>query len=142
MTLSNPTDTQPAVKQTRKRGRSATEKRHSVAQRVQRHRSTATNAARVDSFQRSNDGCSDCAPATTDGCYNSCIGTATAPPLAAMRTPVPRQSDAPLPAAMTDSCAMLLTAPRRTTARYSLACKGAVLGIPPPAAGARTRVYC
>jgi hypothetical protein len=55
------------------------------------------------------------------------------PPLAAMRTPVSRQSDAPLPAAMTDSCAMLRTAPRRTTARYNLACKGAVLGIPPPA---------
>jgi hypothetical protein len=55
------------------------------------------------------------------------------PPLAAMRTPVSHQSDAPLLPAMTDSCAMLLAAPRRTTARYSLACKGAVLGIPPPA---------
>jgi hypothetical protein len=39
------------------------------------------------------------------------------PLLAAMRTPVARPLDVPLPAAMTDSSAMPPTAPRRTTAR-------------------------
>jgi hypothetical protein len=95
MTLSDPTDTQPAVKQARKCGRSAEEKRQQSEERVQRHRSTTagtaqadtarenhrlrmqrsrvqsklitTITARFDSFRRSNDGRAESATPTNDG---------------------------------------------------------------------------
>jgi hypothetical protein len=143
MTLSNPTDTQPAVKQTHKRGRSATEKRQSTAQRVQRHRSNAAGTAQAEivrenhrmRMQRSRASKENTPPPSQQESTRSdeamtaiptvhrppmTVATTAAlaqqrpPPLAAMRTPVSHQSDAPLPAAMTDSCAMLRTAPRRT----------------------------
>jgi hypothetical protein len=47
MTLSDPTDMQPAVKQARKRGRSAEEKRQQSEVRVQRHRSTTAGTAQA-----------------------------------------------------------------------------------------------
>jgi hypothetical protein len=51
MTLSDPTDTQPAVKQARKRGRSAEEKRRQSAERKQRHRSTTAGTAQADTVR-------------------------------------------------------------------------------------------
>jgi hypothetical protein len=51
MTLSDPTDAQRAAMQTRKRGRSATEKRRLSAQRVQRHPSDAAGTERKASIR-------------------------------------------------------------------------------------------
>jgi hypothetical protein len=162
MKRSIPIDTQPATKQTRKRKKSTPEKRHSAAQHLLRHRSNAAGTAHADivhekdrqARQRSRASEENTPPPSQQESTRSdeamtaiptvhrppmTVTTTAAlaqqqpPPLAAMRTPVSHQSDAPLPAAMTDSCAMLLISPRRTTAWYSLACKGAVLGIPPPA---------
>jgi hypothetical protein len=146
MTLSDPTDTQPAVKQARKRGRSAEEKRRQSAARKQRHRSTTAGTAQADiarendrlAMQRSRASKENTPPPSQHASALSGEATAAvpspqrqpmtavpaavsgqhhAPPIAAMRTPASRRSDAPLPAAMTDSSAR----------------KGAALGIPPPA---------
>jgi hypothetical protein len=48
MTLSDPTDTQPAVKLARKRGRWAEEKRRQSAERKQREQSNAAGTAHAD----------------------------------------------------------------------------------------------
>jgi hypothetical protein len=148
MTLSDPTDTQPAVKQARKRGRSAEEKRQQSEERVRRHRSTTAGTAQADTVrerdrlakQRSRASKENTPPPSQQESTPSREATTAVPspqlkrrpmtavpaavsgqrhvqPLAAMRTPASRRSDAPMPAAMTDSSA----------------CKGAALGIPPPA---------
>jgi hypothetical protein len=155
MTLSHPTNTQPATKQTRKRGRSAEEKRRNKTARKQQERSNAAGTAQAD-IARENDrlrkqqsrACKENSPpssqqeSTLSGEAMTAVpnpqrrpmtavraavsGQHHAPPIAAMRTPASRQSYAPMPAAMTDSSAD----------------KGAALGIPPPriGSGARTRV--
>jgi hypothetical protein len=162
MKRSVPIDTQPATKQTRKRKKSTPEKRHSATVRKQRERSNAAGTAQEEivrenhrmRMQRSRASKENTPPPSQQESTRSdeamtaiptvhrppmTVATTAAlaqqqpPPLAAMCTPVSRQSDAPLPAAMTNSCAVLRTAPRRTTTRYSLACNGAVLGIPSPA---------
>jgi hypothetical protein len=146
MTLSDPTDTQPAVKQARKRGRSAEEKRRQSAERVQRHRSTAAGTAQADiarendrlrmqrsrAFKENTPPPSQQASALSGEAMTAVPSAQRRPmtavpaaasgqrhvqPLAAICTPASRRSDAPMPAAMTDSSAR----------------KGAALGIPPPA---------
>jgi hypothetical protein len=134
--------TQPATKLTRKRKRSTPEKRESAARRQQRHRSNPAGTAQADivrenhrlRMQRSR-ASKESTPApsqqesTLSGDAMTAVRTVHRPmtavpaavchvqPLAAMRTPASRRSDAPMPAAMTDSSAR----------------KGAALGIPPPA---------
>jgi hypothetical protein len=146
MTLSNHTDTQPVAKQTRKRGRSATEKRRQSTERVQRHRSNAAGTAQADivrendrlRMQRSRASQENTPPPSQQESALSgeamaavprpqrrpmtAVPTAASvqqqpPPFAALRTPVSRPLDALLPATMTDSRAMPPTAPRRTIAR-------------------------
>jgi hypothetical protein len=146
MTLSDPTDTQPAVKQARKRGRSVEEKRQQSEERVRRHRSTTASTAQADTVherdrlakQRSRSSKENTPPPSQQESTPSREATTAVPspqcrpmtavpaavsgqrhvqPLVAMRTPASRRSDAPMPAAMTDSSAR----------------KGAALGIPPPA---------
>jgi hypothetical protein len=146
MTLSDPTDTQPAVKQARKRGKSAEEKRQQSEERVRRHQSTTAGTAQADTVrerdrlakQRSRASKENTPPPSQQESTPSREATTAVPspqrrpmtavpaavsgqrhvqPLAAMRTPASRRSDAPMPAAMTDSSAR----------------KGAALGIPPPA---------
>jgi hypothetical protein len=141
MKRSIPIDTQPATKQTRKRKKP--EKRHSAAQRLLRHRSNAAGTAHAHivrenhrmRMQRSRASKENTPPPSQQETTRSdeamtaiptvhlppmtaattaALAQQRPPPLAAMRTPVSHQSDAPLPAAMTDSCAMLRTAPRRT----------------------------
>jgi hypothetical protein len=51
MTLSDPTDTQPAVKQARKRGRLAEDKRQQSEERVRRHQSTTAGTAQADTVR-------------------------------------------------------------------------------------------
>jgi hypothetical protein len=138
-----PNDAQPATKRTRRRSKSTPEKRESAAQRVQRHRSNAAGTAKeADTrendrlrMQRSRASQENTPPPSQQESGQAmpavpslqrrpmtAVPTAASaqhqpPPLAAMRTPVSRPLDAPLPATMTGSHAMPPTAPRRTTAR-------------------------
>jgi hypothetical protein len=146
MKRSAPTNAQPAPKRTRRRTKSTPEKRQSAAKRVQQHRSTTAGTAQAD-IARENDRLrkqqsraskentpppsqqasalsGEAIPAVRTvhrqpmtAVPAAASGQRHEQPLAAMRTPASRRSDAPLPAAMTDSSAMPPTAPRRTTAR-------------------------
>jgi hypothetical protein len=146
MKWSAPTDAQPAPKRTRRRTKSTPEKRQSAAKRVQQHRSTTAGTAQAD-IARENDRLrkqqsraskENTPPPSQQASALSGEATTAVPspqrrpmtavpaavsgqhhvqPLAAMRTPASRRSDAPMPAALTDSSAMPPTAPRRTTAR-------------------------
>jgi hypothetical protein len=119
-----------------RRTKSTPEKRRNKTSYKQREQSNAAGTAQADivrennrlAIQRSRTSKENTPPpsqqasalsgeATTndDARTSSCIGHVQ--PLAAMHTPASRQSDAPMPAAMTDSSAR----------------KGAALGIPPPA---------
>jgi hypothetical protein len=146
MKRSAPNDAQPAPKRTRRHTKSTPEKRESAARRKQRERSNAAGTAQADiarennrlAMQRSRASKENTPPPSQQASALSGEATTAVPspqrrpmtavpaavsgqrhvqPLAAKHTPDSRRSDAPMPAAMTDSSAR----------------KGAALGIPPPA---------
>jgi hypothetical protein len=146
MKRSAPNEAQPATKRTRRRTKSTPEKRRNKTAYKQRERSNANGTEQADIVRENDRLWKERSRASNENTpprsqQESALSGQAMPavpspqrrpmtavptvasgqhhpqPFAAMRTPVSRPLDAPLPATMTDSRAMPPTAPRRTTAR-------------------------